>query len=193
MIQTPIYSKEKSRNRNSIIETLCVENQSVCVHCVLVAQSCLILCDPTDCGQLGFSVYGILQARILEWIDIPFSREASQPRDQTLVSCIAGRFFTIWATKEVLKIKGPHRIRNIMFPLFIKKGYVIQFIKMNYKMPSRSWGWWLAFLTGKLFLYLYYGVKVIFHLEDFVILHWSRDCYLFSKLSMQIMIKFHTI
>ena len=45
----------------------------------------------------GSSVYGILQARILEWVDIPFSRGSSQQRDQTQVSCIAGGFFAIWA------------------------------------------------------------------------------------------------
>ena len=44
--------------------------------------------------------YGILQARILEWVAIPFSRASSQLRDQTWVSCIAGRFFTIWATRK---------------------------------------------------------------------------------------------
>ena len=66
--------------------------------CVCVAQACPTLCDPTDCSPPGFSVHEILQARILEWIAIPFSRGTSQPRDQTLVSCIAGRFFTIWAT-----------------------------------------------------------------------------------------------
>ena len=70
---------------------------SVCV-CVLVAQSCLTLCDPMDCSPPGFSVRGILHERILEWIAIPFARESSQPRDQTPASCIAGRFFTIWAT-----------------------------------------------------------------------------------------------
>ena len=43
----------------------------------------------------GSSVHGILQARILEWVAIPFSRGSSQPRDQTWVSCIAGRFFTV--------------------------------------------------------------------------------------------------
>ena len=48
----------------------------------------------------GSSVHGIIQARILEWAAIPFSRGSSQPRNQTQVSCIAGRFFTIWATKE---------------------------------------------------------------------------------------------
>ncbi|XP_059733212.1 zinc finger protein 677 isoform X2 [Bos taurus] len=48
---------------------------------VLVAQSCLILCDPMDHSPPGSSVHGIFQARILEWIAIPFSRRSSQPRD----------------------------------------------------------------------------------------------------------------
>ena len=47
-----------------------------------------------------YIVHGILQARILEWVAFPFSRGSSQPRDWTQVSCIAGRFFTIWATRE---------------------------------------------------------------------------------------------
>ena len=53
-----------------------------------------------DCSPLGSSVYGILQARKLELVAIPFSKRSSQPRAQTQVSCIAGRFFTIWATRE---------------------------------------------------------------------------------------------
>ena len=56
---------------------------------VKVTQSCLTLCDPMDC-----TVYGILQAKILEWVAFPFSRRSCQPRDQTHVSCIAGGFFT---------------------------------------------------------------------------------------------------
>ena len=60
-----------------------------------VAQSCLILCYPVD-----YTVNGILQARILEWVAFPFSRGSSQTRDQTQVSCIAGRFFTTWATRK---------------------------------------------------------------------------------------------
>ena len=48
-----------------------------------------------DCSLSGSSVHRILQARILEWVDIPFSRASSQPRDQTWVSCIEGRFFNI--------------------------------------------------------------------------------------------------
>ena len=47
------------------------------------AQSCPTFCDPMDCSPLGSSVYGILQARILEWVAISFSRGSSQPRDRT--------------------------------------------------------------------------------------------------------------
>ena len=67
----------------------------------LVTQSCLTLCYRMDCSLPGSSVHGILQARILEWFAIPFSRGSSQLRDQTQVSCIWGRFFIIWTTSEV--------------------------------------------------------------------------------------------
>ena len=53
-----------------------------------------------DCSLPNSSVHGILQARILKWGAIPFSRGSSRPRDRTLVSHITGGFFTIWATRE---------------------------------------------------------------------------------------------
>ena len=59
-----------------------------------VAQSCPTLCDPVDCSPPGSSVHGILQARILEWVAISFSRGSSRPRDRTQVSGIAGRSLT---------------------------------------------------------------------------------------------------
>ena len=62
---------------------------------VKVAQSRLTLCDPMD-----YTVHGILQAGILEGVAFPFSRGSSQPRDGTQASCIAGGFFTSWATRE---------------------------------------------------------------------------------------------
>ena len=71
---------------------------------VLVTQLCPILCDPVDCSPPGSSVHGILQARILKWVAISYSRGSSQPRDETRVSRIAGRFFTIWATREAIKL-----------------------------------------------------------------------------------------
>ena len=62
---------------------------------VKISQSCPTLCNPMDCSLPGSSVHGILQARTPEWVLISFPRGSSQPRDQTQVSHIAGRFFTI--------------------------------------------------------------------------------------------------
>ena len=70
---------------------------------MLVAHSCPTLCDPMDCSPPGSSVHWILQASILEWVAIAFSRGSCQPRDWTQVSHTPGRLFTIWATGEVLK------------------------------------------------------------------------------------------
>ena len=66
-----------------------------------IAQLCPTLCDPMDCNLPGSSVHGILQARILEWVAISSSRGSSQPRDWTWVSCLVGRRFNLWATREV--------------------------------------------------------------------------------------------
>ena len=62
-----------------------------------VAQSCLTLCNPMDCNLLGFSIHGILQARILEWTATSFSKGSSQPRDRSWVSHIGGIRFDLWA------------------------------------------------------------------------------------------------
>ena len=59
------------------------------------SQSCLTLYNPVD-----YTVHGILQARILEWVAFPFSSRSSQHRNQTGVSCISGGFFTNWAISE---------------------------------------------------------------------------------------------
>ena len=64
------------------------------------AQSCLTLCDPMDCSPPGYSIHRILQARMLEWVVIPFSRGSSWPRGWTWVSCIAGRFFYCLSHQE---------------------------------------------------------------------------------------------
>ena len=67
---------------------------------VLVTQLCPTLCNPMDCSPPSSSVLRIPQARVLEWVAIPFPRGFSLPRDQTLVSRIAGRFFTVCAIRE---------------------------------------------------------------------------------------------
>ena len=71
-----------------------------------------------DCSPPGSSVHGILQVRILEWVVIPFSRGSFWPRDRTCVSCIASRFFTIWATREaphswVTRPVSPHHLPKL--------------------------------------------------------------------------------
>ena len=71
---------------------------------MLVNQLCPTLCDSMDCSLPGSSIHGILQARILEWVAIPFSRGLPQPRDWTQVSCIAGKFFTFWATRDAPQV-----------------------------------------------------------------------------------------
>ena len=76
---------------SNIVLVSAVQGESemrVCVK-VKVIQFCLTLCDPMDC-----TAHGILQARILEWVAFPFSRESLQSRDQTQVSRTAGGFFT---------------------------------------------------------------------------------------------------
>ena len=71
---------------------VCTQTLSMC------AQLCPTLCDYVDCSPPGSSVHGILQAKVLEWEAVSFSRVSSQLRDGIQVSCIAGRFFTAWAT-----------------------------------------------------------------------------------------------
>ena len=90
--------------------------------------SCVWLLQPHGCGLLGSSVHRILQARILEWVVISSFRGSSQPRNQTQVSCIEGRFFTDWAMRE-----APCWGRFLLYPfsgcwilskLFLKKYYI---------------------------------------------------------------------
>ena len=90
MLEVGEYQVEGTTNA----KTLCV--------CAKLLQWHLMLCDAMDCSLLDSYVHGILQARIMEWVAMPSSRGFSQPKDQTQISCIAGKFFTIWATEEAL-------------------------------------------------------------------------------------------
>ena len=90
----------ESRSHTWQVDSLPSESSGKPTLCAKFGQSCptlsfLAFCDPMDCGPPGSSVHGTLQARILEWVVMPSSRESSQPRDRTQVSNIAGRFFTI--------------------------------------------------------------------------------------------------
>ena len=85
---------------------------SVCV-CVCVAQSCPTLCNPMNYSPPDSRVYGVLWARILEWVAIPFSRGSSQPTDQIQISCMASRFFCV-CVMRTLRICP---LKNFMYKL----------------------------------------------------------------------------
>ena len=93
---------------------------------LLVTQTSPTLCHPIDCIPPGSYVHGIIQIRKLEWVAIPFSRETSQPRDQTQVSYTAGRFFTIWATRKVLSYSYVNGVSKEIRHLFHKVKYMIE-------------------------------------------------------------------
>ena len=86
-IFVPELMKEEKKY---IVSPNCSPQMLLCVYFFCLhaksLQSCLILCNPVDCSPPGFSVHGILQARILEWVAMPSSRGSSQPRDRTYVS-----------------------------------------------------------------------------------------------------------
>ena len=100
---------------------------------VKVTQSCLTLCDPIDCSPPGSSVHGILQARILEWLAIPFSRGSSWLRNQTQVSCFVGTFFAVWATRHYLCVYW--RTKNISISLF----YAVKSWRMWFNIRILAW------------------------------------------------------
>ena len=98
--------KTVSKVRASVISTsfsIFLGLSHVCC-CCLGTQLWPIPCNPVDCSPSGSSVHGIFQARILQWVATPSFRGSSQPRYETWVSRIAGRFFTIWGTREAQKI-----------------------------------------------------------------------------------------
>ena len=117
---------------------------------VKVIQLCLILCDPMD-----YTVHGILQSRILEWVVFPFSRGPSQPRDQTKVSHIAGRFFQL--SNPIIPLLGIHtketRIgRDTCTPMFTVALFTIARTWKQPRCPSTDE--WIK----KGVVYIYNGV-----------------------------------
>ena len=105
---------------------------------VLTTQWCSTLCHPMACSPPGSFAHGVLQARILEWVAIPFSRRPSWPRDQTPVSYIAGGFFTFWTDGKVIQwIYVKARFQTLFLftlkPLQYCKIISLQLIKINEK------------------------------------------------------------
>ena len=92
-----VYSNFKIKQAKLVLDSKASSILSLCSF--VSTWNWKSLSQVMDCSPPSFSVNGILQARILEWVAIPFSRGSSQPRNQNRISCITGRFFTNWATK----------------------------------------------------------------------------------------------
>ena len=114
----PLFGHCKFLKNFQIIKLL--YTPSLCLLCflilnalyMLVTQSCPSLCDPMNYSLPRSSVHGLLQARILEWIAIPFSRGSSQKRDLIWVSHIASKFFTVWVTKALKCLDFAHIVEG---------------------------------------------------------------------------------
>ena len=99
--------------------------------CCVCAQSHPTLSDPLDYSPPRSSVHGIFQARILEWVALPFSRGSSQPRDWTWVFCISGELFTHWTIREA---------QNFVDPCFIEYIYIFIYCCLYWIRMCKSLG-----------------------------------------------------
>ena len=126
---------------------------------------CQTLCNPVDYSPPESSVHGIFQARILKWVVIPFSRGSSQPRVQTQVSCITGRFFIIWATWEHLKERNSEVAQScptLCNPTDcslsgssirgISQARILEWVAVFFSRSSQLRDWtWVSHIVGRLF------------------------------------------
>ena len=99
---------------------------------VFVLLSCLTRCNRMEYSSPGSSFHGILQARILEWVAIPFSRVSSWPRDWTQVSCIVGRLFTHWDTREAY-ILETNPLLDMFYKYFLPVFFLFIFLPASLK------------------------------------------------------------
>ena len=117
------------KNWTTIAKTLRVLCSILSLLEVKWSESCSVVSDslwPMDYTLPGFSVHEILQARILRWVAVPFSSGSSQPSNQTQISHTAGRFFTVWATREDL------------FSFFLKVASVVSdSVRSHRRQPTR--------------------------------------------------------
>ena len=116
------------------------QSKAFCIQWALVTQLCPTFSEPMGCSLPGSSVHAILQGRILELVAISFSMGYSKPRDQTQVSHIAGRFFTVWATSQWIRSKNNLNLL-IKFVFFKSKILERNFKKIMNINPS----WWVSF------------------------------------------------
>ena len=107
-----------NKGKRSLASLVPTSLHSLVERCESVSHSVLsTFCDPMGYSLPGSFVHGRLQARILHWVTIPFSRGSSWLRDQTPVSCIADRFFMVWATREAHSLVITHLFQITFYSL----------------------------------------------------------------------------
>ena len=116
------FSRYVCRTLQAIPSNMCMfinlpVYKHICV--VLVAQSCPTLCHPLDCSPPGSSIYGMFQARILEWVAISYHSGSSQPRDRTHVSCKSP---ALQADSLLLSHRGSTKYFTLSLSKAIRKG-----------------------------------------------------------------------
>ena len=114
----PFHGREHTQRMEASLVRPWMFQHTVCV----CAQSCPTFCDPMGCSPPSFSVHGIFQARILEWVAISFSRGSSQPKDQTHVFCIGRQFLYHWATWEA-QIPNPQQHQRLQVSFIQDSGF----------------------------------------------------------------------
>ena len=115
-----------------------ISSRSFFLCCCGLVTSVMSDCDPMDCSLPGSSVHGILQARILEWVAMPFSRESPWPRDGTWVSCIADRFFTIEPLRKLMKVKVTRLCPTLGNPMDYTIHEIFQWSILSLHLLGRS-------------------------------------------------------
>ena len=123
------------------------------MHAFSVAQLCTTLCDPIDCSLPGFSIHGIFQARMLEWVAISSSRGSSWPWDRTRVSCIGRQILYHWVIWE--SPQKFHRLRQfycpLLFPCYCKS--------------------YLCYISWKLHVHCYYNKSWFYFFQSALIFY----------------------
>ena len=122
-----------------------IHDAHVCV--CLVAQSCPTLCDPKDCYPPGSSVHGISKGKIIQWVAISSSRGSFQPSHQTLISCLADRFFTTESSGIFVKMDYCVVIIIVVFIFIIQKAYMSSEVLIEANMENNL----LTAIMNKLF------------------------------------------
>ena len=136
-----LFIQNNVKNHGALIIQITILNPT----CAQSLQSCPTLWDPMDYSLPGSSVRGILQARILKWVPGPFSKGSSQPKDQTQVSHITGRFFTVWATMEAQEYWSGQPVPSpgyLPHPGIEPLSPALQVDSLPAELPGKLWVGW---------------------------------------------------